>query len=399
MAYAGLRGTGDWGTGERPTNFREMILFANPNGSAPLTALMARMRKQSVDDPEFSWWEEALGQTRITINYTTGYDSTVNTVIIDSGGLALVAGDVLLVEKTEDTTYTNEIVLVSSVTSDTVIVVKRGQAGTTKADASLADNAALTKVGNAFAEGTSSPDVTIRNPTKKHNYTQIFKTAVEETRTASQTHLRTGNAWDNDKKRRSFDHSVALEYAFMWGKHYEVDGGAGTTPKPLRYTGGLREFITTNVTIFATTPTEDTLLNAIYPVFNYNSEGSGNERIVLAGNGALNSLNRLARNSSSTRINFDNTIKFYGMELQRWITPQGTFLVKTHPLMNLHTRFTNSMFIINPPSLIYRPLMDTKFQDNIQHNDADCRKGQWITEAGLEVHHEETMAYIGNFVV
>lgn len=27
MAVAGLRGTGDWGTDERPKNFREMILW------------------------------------------------------------------------------------------------------------------------------------------------------------------------------------------------------------------------------------------------------------------------------------------------------------------------------------------------------------------------------------
>lgn len=395
MAFAGLRGTGDWGTDERPKNFREMILWANPNGSAPLTALMARMRKQSVNDPEFAWWEESLAQVRVTINYTTGYDSTVNTVIIDDGGLSLVAGDILLVEKTEDSTYTNEIVVVSSVTSDTIVVLKRGQAGTTKADASLADGAALTKIGNAFMEGTTSPDVSLRNPTKKYNYTQIFKTAVEETRTATQTHTRTGDAWNNDKKRKSFDHSTTLEYAFMWGKRYEDTSGT----KPKRYTGGLRQFISTNVTIFSTTPTEDTLLNALYPVFNYDAAGAGNERIVLAGNGALNSLNRLARNSSSTRVNFDNTIKFYGMELQKWITPQGVFYVRTHPLMNLHSRFTNSLFVLNPAGLVYRPLMDTKFQDNIQANDADTRKGQWITEAGLEVQHEETFAYIGNFVV
>ena len=399
-SFAGLRGTGDWGTDERPKNFREMILWSNPNGSAPLTALLARMKKQSVNDPEFNWWEETLSAVRVTVNYTTGYDSTANTIIIDSGGLSLVAGDVLLIERTEDTGYSNEIVIVSSVTGDTVIVIKRGQAGTTKADVSgtasgLFDGNALTKIGNAFEEGTTSPNVSLRNPTKYHNFTQIFKTAVEETRTATQTFARTGDAWNNDKKRKSFDHSVALEFAFMWGKHYEDTGGT----KPKRYTGGLREFITTNNTIFATTPTEDTLLNALYPVFNYDSGGAGNERIVFAGNGALNSLNKLARNSSSTRVNFDNTVKFYGMELQRWITPQGTFFVKTHPLMNLHTRFANSMFIINPAGLIYRPMMDTKFQDNIQANDADCRKGQWITEAGLEVHYEPSMAYIGNFVV
>jgi hypothetical protein len=56
-AIAGLRGTGtaDWGTDERPKNFREMILWRNPNGSAPLTALMSKMRSESTDDPEFAW--------------------------------------------------------------------------------------------------------------------------------------------------------------------------------------------------------------------------------------------------------------------------------------------------------------------------------------------------------
>jgi hypothetical protein len=54
-AVAGLRGTGDWGTDERPKNFREYILFRQPNGDTPLTALMAKTGKESVDDPEFSW--------------------------------------------------------------------------------------------------------------------------------------------------------------------------------------------------------------------------------------------------------------------------------------------------------------------------------------------------------
>lgn len=394
-SFAGLRGTGNWGTDERPKNFREMILWLNPNGSAPLTALMSRMKKQSTNDPEFAWWEETLAQIRITINYTTGYDSTANTVVIDDGGLSLVAGDILLCEAADNATYTNEIVTVSSVTSDTTIVIKRGQAGTTKADASLANNAALTKIGNAFEEGSTSPDVSLRNPTKLYNYAQIFKTAVEETVTASNTKTRTGDSWMNDKKRKSFDHSISLEQAFMFGKRYEDTGGT----KIKRYTGGLRQFISTHVTLFTTTPTEDTLLDALYPVFDYESAGAGNQRLIFAGNGFLNSLNKLARNSSSTQVNFDKVISYYGMNLQRWILPQGEVYVKTHPLMNTHAKFTYSAFVINPAGIIYRPLRDTRFQDNIQANDKDSRKGQWITEAGLEVQHEKTFAYIGNFVV
>lgn len=392
-AFAGLRGTGSWGNDERPKHFREYILWADPNGTAPLTALMAKMKKEKVDDPEFSWWEETQGIVRLSINYGTGYSSTSTTLTVSSGGLNLVAGDILLLEKAESTAYDNEHLVVSSVTSDTVIVVKRGQSGTTPTD--ISDGAYLTKIGNSFQEGSAPPGISLRNPTKLYNYTQIFKTAVGITRTASQTHARTGDPWKNDKKRKAFDHATALETAWLFGVRYEDTTGEF----PERRTGGLRQFITTNVKVYNTTPTEDDFLDTIHRVFDYNANGAGNERIAFCGNGFLNSLNKLARNSSSTRINFDGVIKLYGMELQRWITPQGVFAFRTHPLLNTHGRFKYSAFFVNPAGIVYRPLLDTTFKDDIQLPGYDMKKGLWITEAGIEVHHEKTMAYIGNFVV
>lgn len=76
MAIAGLRGSGDFATDERPKNFREMILFRDPAGQAPLTALLSRVRTESTDDPEFVWYEEELNALRLTVNYTTGYSTT-----------------------------------------------------------------------------------------------------------------------------------------------------------------------------------------------------------------------------------------------------------------------------------------------------------------------------------
>ena len=400
MAFAGLRGSGSWGTDERPKNFREMILFLNPKGSAPLFALTSKIRKETVDDPEFSWWEESLGNIRLAVNFTTGFSTTDNTLTVDAGsatingGLELVAGDVLMVEKAESVAYDNELMLVSSVTSDTVIVVKRGIAGTTAAPA--LDDVFLTKIGNAFEEGSGAPDVVLNNPTKVTNYCQIFKTAVGLTNTAKEIHARTGDAWTIDKKRKAFAHSRDIEWSLLFGRAYEDTGG--TFPK--RYTGGLRKFITTNSKIYTTTPTEDDLLDWITPLFNFDTE-AGDERIVFAGNGFLNSLNKLARNSTSTRINFNGVLEVYGMKLQEWIIPQGRLGIKTHPLLNQHGRYSNSAFVVDPSLLIYRPLRnrDTSFKDNIQANDSDTRKGQWLTEAGLEVEHQKTMGYIGNFVV
>lgn len=391
-SIAGLRGTLDWGTDERPKNFREMILWRNPNGSAPLTALMARMKSESVNDPEFSWWEEELNAIRVTSD-ATGLSASSTALGLTAGGLDLVAGDILLVEKTETATYDNELLEVSSVTSDTAVVVKRGAAGTTAATTGVSFNA--TKVGNVYEEGSTSPDTSTRNPTKLTNYCQIFKTAYQITGTAKGTFARTGDPLKNDKKRKMFDHSTAMEFAWMFGVPYEDT--SGTEPK--RFTGGLRNFITTNSKVYTTTPTEDQFLDDTYKVFDYDAGTAGNERIVFAGNGFLNSLNKLARNSSSTRINFDGSIKAYGMQLQRWILPQGTLYVRTHPLLNTHAFYTNSAFIIDPSALIYRYMRDTKMQDNIQANDADSQKGQWLSECGLEIRHEKTMAYLGNFVV
>lgn len=393
MAFAGLRGTGDWGTDERPKNFREYILWANPNGSAPLFAMMARAKKQSTDDPEFAWWEESLGGLRLAINYSTAFSTTDTTLTVVANGLRCAPGDVFLVEKADQVAYDNELILVSSVTSDTVIVVKRGAANTTAKP--ILDAVYLTRIGSAFEEGTGAPSINAKNPTKKYNYTEIFKTSVGITRTANKTKARTGDGWKNDKKRKAFEHSEGIEMAMLFGRRYEDTSGT----KPKRYMGGLRSFLSTNVTVFSTTPTEDTFLDAVYQVFNYSTGGAGDQRIVLAGNGFLNALNKLARNSSSTRINFEGTLKMYGMNLQRWILPQGELGVKTHPLLNLHPRYTNSAFIIDPTGLVYRPLDDTFFKDNTQANDDDSREGYWLTECGLEVQHEETMAYIGNFIV
>jgi hypothetical protein len=391
MAFAGLRGTGKFGADERPLDFREMILWARPNGSAPLTALLSKMKSEKTDFATFNWWVEKLNAVRVLSSGL--HNTTATTITLVSGGLDLVPGDILQVEKSESTTYDNELVEVTSVTNDTSINVNRGVAGSTAASFT---GAYLTRVGSAFQEGTSSPSISQRNPTKITNYCQLFKTSVGITGTAmaEQGH-RTGDPWKNDKIRKMFDHAASMEFAFLFGKPYEDTSGA----HPKRFTGGLRYFITTNVTIFTTTPTEDTFLSAVYKVFDYNVSDAGDERIAFCGNGFLNSLNKLAKNSASSRVIFDGVVELYGMRLTKWILPQGTILFKTHPLLNLHGRYSNSAFIIDPSSLRYRYLRDTRFKDNVQAPDEDSRKGYWLTECGLEVQHEYTCAYIGNFVV
>lgn len=405
-AIAGLRGGSDWATDERPKNFREAILWRDPNGQTPLTALMSKMGDESTDDPEFAWYEEELKPARLKIAGvgTTGAVSlSIDTTTGDADALDVVAGDLLMVEKTEAVTFSYEIVEVTTdPTSSAVLVVTRGAANTTANTGTIATSTYLLKIGSAFEEGSSSPEASTRKPTKIFNYTQIFKTTYRITNTAAEINTRTGDPIKNDKKRRMFDHSTSLELAFLFGNRYETTGSAA---KPKRYTGGLYYYLTStynattnpNIRIWTTTAvTEEDILDATYRVFDYGYTGAGNERIGLCGNGFLNNLNKIVLADSATRINYEGSIKYFGMELQKWVIPQGTIYLKTHPLMNVNTRFTNGCFLINPAAITYRPLRnrDTKFKDNVQANDDDETKGLWLSECGAEFHHLKSQMYI-----
>jgi hypothetical protein len=164
---AGLRGTGDWGTDERPKNFREGILRFNPNGTAPIFALSAKAGKKTVNDPEFAWWSEGNVITRLQVNGAAAStdtlinvdsaDPTTTTMSANLGTATnLKPGDLLLVEPTTDNaTYNHEIIEVDTVVSDTQFTVKRGAGGTTAA--TIANDVFLTLIGSAYAEGTGIP--------------------------------------------------------------------------------------------------------------------------------------------------------------------------------------------------------------------------------------------------
>lgn len=399
-AVAGLRGTGDWGTDERPKNFREYIMWRSPNGTTPLLALMSKVGSESVDDPEFSWWDEPVTIIRLQVNGALASgDTTVTVDSTDPGvsapgnnwGVAthLVPGDLLYVEPTADeAALDNEYLEVTQVISETEFTVRRGAAGSTPA--SIADDQFLLKVGSVFSEGTAEPKSTSRNPVKYSNFAQIFKTAYEITGTALATRARTGDVLKNDKKRRALDHSKDIEMALMFGRASEVTGENG---KPKRTMDGLRRFIPTqNVVVFDVTSgfthptTIEQFLDATYKVFDWDTS-AGDQRIMLCGNLFLNNMNKIIKSDTSIQVNYAEKISMYGMNLREIVLPQGTLYMRTHPLMNQHSLYSNAAFIIDFSSLKWRYVKgrDTTFQDNIQTKGEDVQRGQWFTEGGLEV--------------
>ncbi len=396
---AGLRATDSFTAGERPENFRETILWLNPNGEAPLTALLAAMGTDSTDDAVFHWFEESQGHVRPEVSAGVGAAATVITISAEdyandiSGINAITAGDILVRENALLMPGSGEQVMVQSVNhgADQFTCI-RGFGGST-AVAWLA-NDRLTKIGTAFAEGTDAPNANSRNPSELKNFCQIFKSTIDITETARKTKLRTGDLEKNEKKRKMFDHSRDMEMAFWFGRRSLT---TGANNKPRRTTDGLAQYIQTNNFLYSAGNTldEDKFIANISQMFNWDGQGAGDQRIAFCGNNALTTLNIMARNSPSTRINFDGFVSAYGMKLQQWTLPQGTIYLKTHPLFNIVPGYSDIIAAINPKGIKYRPLRDTAYKPNVQGNGEDSFKGQWLSECGLEVNHEKTMTIMG----
>lgn len=399
VSIAGLRGTGDYGADERPKDFREYILWETPNGEAPLTALMSKMKSENLSDPEFYWFEEEEEQIRVKVNGALTNVATTAAVhpgsVGDStGGRSMVAGDLYIIEDTYGRVNTNEIVMVSAVASDTSVTLARGQRGSTAA--AIPDGAHLLKIGTIFGEGTLSPGSATKNPTKFENYAQIFKTSYSVTNTDIKTKKRTGDVLANERKRAMFKHATALEYAYLMGQKFMDTDSNG---KPRRSTNGILRQITTNKVHFGTggqTWNEDNFIDAFAPCFDITGPGIGNDRIVLCGNGALTEMNKLIKNGTNSRFNFEGVLTSYGMSLQSFVIPQGRLLFKTHPLFNRHPKLRYAMVGLNAAGIVDRALRKTTFEDNIQPNNADYREGQWITESGPELHFEKSHFFLTN---
>jgi hypothetical protein len=408
-AVAGLRGTGDFGPDERPKDFREGILFFNPNGEAPIFALTARAGKRVVKDPEFAWWCEGNALVRMTttgtaisatdtmLTVTPGLDPTATSLGANyASATNLKPGDILMLETSpEVATYAPELVEVDNVLSDTQLVVKRGVAGST-AIAYGSGLVNMTLIGSSYAEGTGAPKAVSRNPVKFFNYTQIFKNTYELSGTADKTTFRTGDPWSNDKKRKAYDHSRDIELAILFGRRSETTGDNG---KPKRTFGGLRTFIpASNTKIYTAAVTSDQFLTDLAPVFDFNT-GAGDTRVMFCGSTFALELGKIMNSITQVRINSTERVKVYGIDFQEMLVPQGRVMLKTHPLMSRHPVYTKSAFVLDFDAIKWAPLTgrDTKAKDDVQTEDEDVRRGFFQTEAGIEVDYGGlTMAYFGN---
>lgn len=432
MAVYGIRGTGSWVTDQRPTSYREAILRLYPNGKAPLTALMSKMKTEVVNDPQFNWWTKAFSAQAGAV--TGVYTDSALTVAYVSGG---VAGDYVFVKAAEATISEfrvgHQVILrdSSDLTTDVVgkvtervdagassyVKVKLLEADDNSTTHDISDVDRILVSGNINPENGAMPDAISYDVSKWYNYTQIFRTPLEISGTMLETKLRTNPGAYEELKREALEmHSVEMEKAFWTGVPSE---GTGANGLPERTTLGIIPAIRGGYTGHNGTAgtVSDYVTASAYAGQTWLAGGKtwletnlevmfryGNtQKLAFCGSGALMAINQLVENFGD--FSYGPTTNVYGIDIMSWKTPLGTIGLLTHPLFSLEPTTRYTMAIIEPENLIYRPLTnrDTKFisdgmgTQNSGYTRRDGKKEEYLTEAGLEYHHPISWGYLTGF--
>lgn len=381
MAILGVRGTGQFDTNFRPTNYRELYTFLEPNGDAPLAALVAMMGSESTDDPKYNNFRDEMPDQVVSVDGAIA-SAVTEAIVLDPNddNQFIVAGTILV------NSETGEVMHATADVTSTALTVTRNVGGTAF---QIADGAELFIAGYAAKEGADTPTPVSFDATLAYNYTQIFRKAFSVTGTLANTYLRTGSKEDESRVKALKLHMSDIERAFFFGIRHIVNAN---TAEPTRYTGGLLKSISTVIDVGAQTADANVMTEEefdaflIDTVFAYGSK----EKIAFIGQNVAHHLNWFAKDRWAPQSVDDA----YGLRFTRYKTPAGDLLVYLHPMFRQVPGMKDTMIVLDLADITYRYMQnrDTQLLKDRQGNGEDRRKHEFLTECGLELKQDRTHA-------
>jgi len=384
-AFQGLRGTGEFDTDHRPKNFRELFTLMEPNGNAPLNALLSMGQSEATDDPEFKNFRDELPD-RVAVS-SAAYASNVTTIVLNAGveNKFFIAGTIVV------NGTSGEVMQVTADTTGTNLVVTRNLGGTSLA---IVSGDKLFVAGFAAAENGVTPTAISFDAVIAYNYTQIFKTAFGVSNTLKATRLRTGSKEDEVMTKALKLHMSDIERAMFFGRRVETNG---STAAPTRMTGGLLNSVSTVLDatsgaysggIISEVKFDELLINTI---FKYGSK----QKVAFVGWQVAALLQQIGKARWQPTV-MEGT---YGINLMKYSTFAGDLLIHLHPQFRQVPGMDNSMVVVDFPNLRYRYLegRDTDLLENRQSNNQDGVLHEYRTECGLELLQDRVHAVIKNW--
>lgn len=357
-------------------NMDETIYLLSPADSPMISGLasdgLSVIASRPVDEIVFSWLDDTILTPRSSVAAAV---VTADTVITVASGdrTKFSTGDVLMIAKVNANDGSGEKIRITGygTTTDTLLVSR----ALTGSATTYATDALVLGLGTALAEGSDPEAARVVDRVESSNVTQIFgPTAVHLSRT-EQVVRKYGVADEmtHQLMARMKENVISREQAFLYGTKFN------STSAKIRTTGGLANFIVTNVN---TTSTQLTVANIQTQQQTIYNKGGAPDRLM-ANPVALADLNDVG-NTSIVRVEIsddrrgrvrtayvDTEFGSVAIVRNRWVSPFDAFLFSRENVIRR---------VLRP--LTYEPLAKT----------GDADKGQVVCEEGLEVIGEEHSA-------
>lgn len=220
-------------TTETKINIDELIRFLNYDDLPMLGGVnadgFATIAKVPVDNTIFYWLEQNMPVPRSTVG-TTLTTGTTSLVLPAGEGVKFAVGDAIRIR--------NEVLFITAIATDT-LTVTRGSGGTSDPGTSHTAGTDVIGLGTVLDEGAIGTQQ-FRGRDKYSNYTQIWTSQINMTRTQQRIpKYGVPSELGNLVRQVQLSEAINMEQVFLYGKKWQSD--------PRRTTGGLSEFLTTNV--------------------------------------------------------------------------------------------------------------------------------------------------------
>lgn len=374
---SGMRGTENINQDTRKYDISDKLWMVDAD-YATLAFFVRKLNKQKTIDTEYRWFEKTSPSRFDAVNYVSGYTAGDTSFLVDDGTkfrIGMVVQDVA----------TGEQMRVTGVSSNT-LSVSRGW-GTTPAT-SLTNNDVIVILGNANAEGASTPTALTSTPVKKVNYTQIFREPIDVTETEDATELYAGGNDMAQLRREHLQlHMKDIERAFFFGEPKEDTDGA----QPIRSTGGLRYWISTNVA------TQTDLTNAEFEAWISDVFKKGGDKKI----GFLSPLIASAVNSWAVgKLQMFPKDKTFGIAIANYLSIHGELNFVVEKLFAENSTYNGYAFAVDMERVAYRYLAgngknrDTKLLKNRQAPGDDKLIEEYLSEIGFQLATEDRHGFL-----
>jgi hypothetical protein len=354
------------------------VFFAQAKVAPLITLLQKINRLVRTTAIKCEWVEEDMGTPTTTL-HTTINDSTTTVIVAAGAGVMFDAGDILWIPNAAG----GEQMLVTGRSNDNLTVVRSFGAG---AAAAATEGAQIVKLGSAYAENATSGVGLKQKSTMPHNYTQIFRTPIEMSRTEAligRYERGSQEAWAKNKKDAWRFHMEAKERAFING---DINYDSATDR---RACNGVLRYLETREDM------SSAFTRAKMEAFLETVMRNGGDNYYLFGSGTfMRAFNTEILGNSA--MNITPATKEWGLDVIRYHSPFGSLNVVYHKVMTqiLEGQYGGCAMLLDLDLVTEYYITKTTYRPNIQPNDQDGRKDEFLEECCPAVHNQSNHGFL-----